>query len=104
MRALSAVLYDLIGVAEEVVTRPRLVDQSFKFSALGSEVRYADALPAEGVRTTRAAMVMVIALEEFRNGDREPGSPWLMMAGATLPLLRGEAWAATKNEKEARAG
>src|ERR1700682_2453504 len=105
MRPLSETLTDLIGLAEETITRPSkhygfTPDQHF--TGLATEVRRADALPAEGVRTTRAALVMVIALEEFFAGDREPTSQMLMLAGATLPWLRGEAWAARKNEKEAR--
>jgi hypothetical protein len=69
---------------------------------LAREIRHADALPAEGSRTTRAGLVMVIALEEFFSSDREPTSQMLMLAGATLPWLRGEAWIARKNENEAR--
>jgi hypothetical protein len=105
MRALSATLTDLIEFAEGVVTRPRSNHEyAGAFVVLASEVRYADTLPAEGVRTTRAAMVMVIAIEEFRQSGQEAGSRWLMLAGATLPLLRGEAWLAMNNEKEARPG
>ena len=62
----------------------------------------ADARPAEGIRTTRAAVIMVIAIEEFCAGDREPTSQWLGLAGTTLPLLRAEAWRARRNEQEAR--
>ena len=105
MRALSNVLNDLIGFAESAVTRPNS-DHGYteQFAALAAEVRYADALPAENIRTTRAAMVIVIAIEEFWRGGREPGSRWLMLVGATLPMLRAEAWIAINNEKEARPG
>lgn len=104
MRALSAVLTDLIGFAEGVVARPRS-DHGYAdhFAALAGEVRHADALPAENIRTTRAAMVIVIAIEEFRR-DAEPGSRWLMLVGTALPLLRSEAWIAMNNEKQARPG
>lgn len=105
MRALSAVLSDLIVFAEGVITRPNGNHPYTEcFDAIASEIRHADALPAESVRTTRAAMVTVIAIEEFRRDGGEPGSRWLMLAGAALPMLRTEAWLALKNEKEARAG
>jgi hypothetical protein len=105
MRLLSETLVDLIGFAEETITRPAKyygVSVDERFTSLAAEIRHADALPAEAIRTTRAGMVMVIALEEFFAGDREPTSQMLMIAGATLPWLRGEAWTARKNEKEAR--
>ncbi len=107
MRPLSQALTALIGFAEETITRPGKfhgfrLDEGF--GELAREIRRHDALPAEGVRTTRSAMVMIIALEEFFDSDREPTSRWLMVAGVTLPILRGEAWRAAKNEKEARPG
>lgn len=107
MRPLSEILTDLIGFTEETITRPNKhfgFTVEDRFIELAREVSYADALPAEGVRTTRAALVMVIVLEEFFSGDREPTSRLLMLAGASLPWLRGEAWAAHRNEKEAMAG
>lgn len=103
MRRLSETLIDLIGFAEETITRPAkhygfVVDE--RFTAISAEVRHADALPAEGIRTTRAAIIMVAALDEFFAGDRGASSPWLMLAGTTLPLLRAEAWRADRNERE----
>jgi hypothetical protein len=106
--ALSETLTLLIGYAEETITRPARQARSFgfteeeRFAVLANEVRCADARPAEGVRTTRAAMIMVFAIEEFLAGDREATSQWLGLAGATLPLLRAEAWRARRNEQEAR--
>jgi hypothetical protein len=104
MRPLFTVLSELIVLAEHVVTRPAH-GAAPQLGRLADEVRRADARPAEGVRTTRAALVMVIALEEFVGGDRgaEPTARWLMIAGAMLPLLRGDAYAALCNEREARA-
>jgi hypothetical protein len=102
-RSLSEILTDLIGVAEDVITRPgryhgyRL---DTRFTDLAAAIRNADARPAEGIRTTRAALVMVIALEEFFASDREPTSHFLSLAGHTLPWLRAEAWTAMHNEKE----
>lgn len=111
MRPLSATLNDLIGFAEKTVTRPSMFAGTLdaQFAALAAEVRQADARPAEHVRTTRAALVMVNVLEGFFEGDRDPDAahvknPWLMLAGATLPLLRVDAWRAFNNEKRARAG
>jgi hypothetical protein len=104
MRRLFTVLSELIVFAEHIVTRPAH-GATPHFGRLADEVRQADARPADGVRTTRAALVMVIALEEFVGGDRgaEPTARWLMIAGAMLPLLRDEAYAALCNERDARA-
>jgi hypothetical protein len=112
MRELSKTLTELIDVANHVVTRHGLTlggdIVSGKFGILAAEVREADARPAEAVRTTRAAMMMVFALEGFRetggaSGERDLENQWLMLAGATLPLLRVDAWVAFNNEKAARA-
>lgn len=105
MKTLSEILNELIGFAEEVITRPRRYDGmalAARFAPLAETVRRADALPAEGIRTTRAAMTMVIVLEEFFAGDREPTSQLLGIAGAALPWLRADAWRALRNEKETR--
>ncbi len=110
MRELSKTLTELIDVANHVVTRHglRLGGDivSDKFGTLAAEVREADARPAEAVRTTRAAMMMVFCLEGFREtggAARDLENQWLMLAGAVLPLLRVEAWMAFNNEKNAGA-
>lgn len=107
MRELSKTLTALIDVANHVVTRHgltlggRIVDSPF--AQLAAEVRAADARPCEGVRCTNAALAMVIALEAYRDSDREDfGAPWLMIAGALLPMLRADAWRALNDEKGAR--
>jgi hypothetical protein len=106
---LSETLILLIGFAEETIARPAKharylsgFSEAERFAALASEVRAADARPAEGVRATGAAMIMVFAIEAFFASDREPTSQWLGVAGVTLPLLRAEAWIARRNEQEAR--
>lgn len=103
---LSETLILLIGFAEEVITRPAkharhvgAFSDAERFAFLASEVRAADARPADGLRTTYAAMAMVAALEGFFAGDREPTSQWLGLAGNSLPLLRADAWAAKRNEQ-----
>ncbi len=51
-------------------------------------------------------MMMVFCLEGFREtggAARDLENQWLMLAGATLPLLRVEAWVAFNNEKNAGA-
>lgn len=105
MRTLSATLCDLVVLAEEVTARPlldhRLVDA--RFSALAAEVRAAEARPAEGVRATAAALVMITAINEFRFAARDGAPMWLMLVGATLPLLRRDAFAAFEDEKMPRA-
>jgi hypothetical protein len=105
MRLLSETLIDLIGFAEQTITRPAThygfaVD--IRLAAIATEVRRADAMPAEGIRTTRLALAMVIFLEEFFNGDRSATSRMVGHAGNLLPDLRQEAWTARDNEKEAR--
>lgn len=105
MRPLSETLTELIGFAEEVITSPgkfygMSIDE--RFSKLSAEMHYAHALPAEAERTSRAGMIMVLELEGFFASDRESTSSWLMHAGGILPELRGEAWKAKQNEKEAR--
>jgi hypothetical protein len=103
MRSVSAILTDLIGFTEEVIAkRPSgSLAGIDRFAALAAEVREADAKPSIGERATSAAIVIVTALEEFKGSERDMQSPWLMVVGATLPLLRAGAWLALKNEKEA---
>ncbi len=109
-RPLSTTLTDLIGFAEQTVTKPTrygATDTAWKFAAIAAEVREAEARPAENIRTTTAAMIMVMALEEFHAAgatSENLSNPWLMLAGATLPLLRVDAWRAFNNEKQARVG
>jgi hypothetical protein len=103
MRPLSQTLTDLITVANDTVTRRGMQNViGGHFALLADEIRQAEARPAENIRTTRAAMIMVFALEEFADGPHDAGSPWLMLAGTTLPLLRVDAWRALQNEKQAR--
>jgi hypothetical protein len=104
MKPLSATLSNLIVLVEEIIGRPNS-DRPFTrgdFATLAAEVRHADSSPAESVRATNAAMVTVIAIEAFRAGERNATSPWLMVIGATLPLLRGDAFSAFKSEREQR--
>lgn len=111
MRPLSATLTDLIGLAEQTVTKPTRYPgggqaSAQTFAMVAAEVREAEARPAEDVRTTTSALIMVLALEEFYAGgaySESASTPWLMLAGATLPLLRVDAWRAFNNEKQARA-
>ena len=106
MRPISETLKILIATVEDVVRLPQKA-QSLRQSAfpeLAAEIRRLDRLPAEGVRTTAAAVVMVTCLEQLADGLNEKGSPWLMLAGAALPLLRAEAWSALNNERELSRG
>lgn len=107
MRPISETLKILIATAEDLVLRPQkgaALMQS-PFPELAAEIRRLDLQPAEGVRTTAAAMVMTIALEQFATGHaHDKGSPWLMIAGATLPILRAEAYVAMMNERALQEG
>lgn len=104
MRAFHETLTILIATAEDIIRRPTTLPGALPpaFGELAEEVRRADIRPAEDVRTTRAAMVMVIAIEGFFASPRAETSPWLMLAGCTLPLLRTEAWLAFNQAREMR--
>jgi hypothetical protein len=99
VKRLSETLNALIGVAEEMMRKP--VAQAIAYlppayAAIGAEVRRVHALPADGPRATRAGIVMCEALEAF---DATGADRWQMLVGATLPLLRSEAWLAFRNER-----
>lgn len=100
MRELSRALTDLVSFSEEVLRSPQLHAKAPRsFAELASEIAHRHAQPAEDVRVTRAATVMVTALDGF---FADQDDAWLMLAGATLPLLRREGWQAMINEREAR--
>lgn len=105
MKPLSQTLNDLIDYSADLISRPRYSAPRIggDLGAMAAAVREADQRPAEGIRTTRAAMVMINAIEAYHATDGSTAdSPWLMIVGATLPLLRAEAWQALTNEREAR--
>lgn len=100
MKPLSRTLTELIDLAEQMLTRPLMGVSPSQLVDLAREVRAAEARPAENRRTTRAALVMVIALEEIRGADRdEDVGPWQMLGGCALPMLRAEAYQALRNER-----
>ena len=103
MKTLSEHLVQLIDVAECVMRRP--VQQNVRalppsFAASAAEIRRVHALPAEATRTTRAGIVMCEAIEGFAADGRD--YHWQMLIGATLPILRREAYIAFCDEKELR--
>lgn len=106
MRPLSESLTVLIATAEDLVRRPQ---QSWSaltstgFADLATEIRAADARPAEGVRSTRAAVIMITAIEARADSFADDLS-WQMLIGAALPLLRREAWQALNSERGAAQG
>lgn len=105
MRSLHAVLNDLLVLSESVVARPVMGDVrrvSSQLADIAREVRYHDGLPAEGERATRAAAVMVTAIEEFMGGEERDARAWLMIAGGVLPLVRSDAYRAMVAERGAR--
>ena len=100
MKTLSEHLVQLIDIAECVMRRP--VQQNVRalppsFAASAAEIRRVHALPAEATRTTRAGIVMCEAIEGFAADGRDD---WQMLIGATLPILRREAYIAFCNERE----
>ena len=102
MKPLSEHLTELIEIAEYVMRRPaqQIVRALLPgFSAAAAEIRRVHALPAEATRTTRAGIVMCEAIEGFAADGR---NHWQMLIGATLPILRCEAYLAFCNERELR--
>jgi hypothetical protein len=102
MKRLSECLASLIVIAEEVMRRPARQTVTLwppGFAYVADEIRRVHALPAEATRTTRAGIVMCEAIEGFAADGRDD---WQMLIGATLPILRREAYVAFLNEKELR--
>ena len=100
MKPLSEHLTELIDIAEYVMRRP--AQQNVRalppdFAANAAELRRIHSLPAEAMRATRAGIVMCEAIEGFAAEGREH---WQMLIGATLPILRREAYIAFCNERE----
>jgi hypothetical protein len=106
-KPVSAILSNLIVLAEEFVVKPRIVLGSAalhqRLMSIGEDVRAADARLQEGGPTTAAGMVMVSALEQYLQADEPLRGMWLIVAGALLPLLRTETFKAITNERTARA-
>src|SRR5579863_635832 len=100
MRPLSQALTDLIKCAEDIVLRPVILAAypPPKFFDLASEIDLADQRPAEDIRTTRAAMAMIPAIENFY-ADSKGDHQWQMVIGSILPLLRRDAYQALQNER-----
>lgn len=104
MSALSQTLSNLVVLAEELTARP-LADPQRTGDCLhwlAAEVRAADTRPVEGLRLTSAALVMVTAIFEYRHAPADRAPMWLMLIGATLPLLRQAAFDAFTEERECR--
>jgi hypothetical protein len=101
MKLLSEHLTVLIATAEDMVRRPAQQIPSAlppAFAELAASIRHADSLPCDGIRSTRAAVIMCTAIEAFfaeSAGDHH----WHMVIGTMLPLLRRAAWQAVLNEK-----
>lgn len=101
MKPLSEHLTALITIAEELMRRPSHqvpTHLPVSFSELAAAIRQADSTPCDGIRATRAGIIMCTAIEAFffeQTGDHH----WQMMIGATLPLLRRSAWQALRNER-----
>lgn len=104
MRPLSQTLTELIALTEELLTKPARhhgLAADIRFAVLAQEIRDADKRPAEGIRCTASGVAIVACTEAYFAGEMDPGSRWLSAIGALLPILRGEAWQALRNEREA---
>lgn len=103
-RPLSDTLNELIVLAEDVVTRPHaLFDERVRnrIGHLAQDVRRADAQPAEGERTTYAAMITIVAMEAAVAGKSH--GPWArMIIGAALEPLRTASFRQLDIQREAR--
>lgn len=101
MKPLSEHMTVLIATAEDMMRRPvhqiptHLPDG---FVEVAAAIKKADASPCDGIRATRAGVVMCTAIEAY---FAEPQSQdyWQMLIGTTLPLLRRAAWQALRNER-----
>lgn len=106
MKRLSELMRQLVAVVEEAVTRPVARVESITradFAELAAEIRRIHALPAEHVRCSHAAIAVLELIEGYERvkpTDQANGMPWLMLIGATLPLLRAEAWRQLCAERE----
>jgi hypothetical protein len=106
MRPVSETLKILIATADDIMRRPlHTLPTALPpgFAELAAEIRRIDARPAEGLRATRSAIVMVSAIEGFFAGQ-EADDRWQMVIGAALPILRREAFAAWRSEREVMMG
>lgn len=105
--SVSGILSNLIVLAEEFVTKPQAALGSSRLAenlaAIGEDVRAADDGMQEGGPTTSSGVVMVTALEQYLLMPEPLRGMWLIIAGATLPLLRAETFKALANERTARA-
>jgi len=108
MRALSAVLNDVIALGEMVVAKPLAMvspARADSHTALSEEMQRHDSAPAEFVRSTRGGIALLSAVEEhwcaLGARDERAAAMWLMLAGATLPIVRHELGITIKNEREA---
>jgi hypothetical protein len=101
MKPLSENLTILIATAEDMIRKPahRLPEALPEgFSEIAAAVRRAHEQPCDGIRSTRAAMMMCIAIDGFFSGDA--GDQFYQSEiGSILPKLRSEAWQAMKNER-----
>lgn len=103
MRPLSQTLTELIGFTEELLTKPARhhgLAADTRFALLAQEIRDAERRPAEAIRCTASGVAILACTEAFFAGEMDPGSRWLGAIGALLPVLRGEAWQALRNEKD----
>lgn len=102
MRPLSGALQVLIATADDVMRRPQDLPSRLpeEFAELAQEIREHDRKPvADGLRCTQGALIMVTAIEAFFHLGTYH---WQIIVGATLPIVRREAWQATQNERAAR--
>ncbi|WP_316172445.1 hypothetical protein [Bradyrhizobium sp. SZCCHNRI2049] len=93
MKPLSKHMEDLTRIAGDALTRaPRPLSEA-DWATL-AEIRRIDALPAETVRHTHAPMAMIAALEGLQqtDGQAPDATPWLVLIGAILPVLKAEAF------------
>jgi hypothetical protein len=117
MKPLSHHLTDLIAIIEDVIRSGRFGASGVKVAAIAAEIRREHRLPAEGIRCTYTAVAVLELIEGLNATNGEAfarrattlstpvsllATPWLMLIGAALPLLRAEAYQALLNEKEAR--
>ena len=101
MRSLSENLSILIATAEDMIRKPAHqlpTDLPERFGEITDAIKRAHERPCDGVRSTRAGMMMCLAIDGFFSGDA--GDQFYQSEiGSILPKLRSEAFQARKNER-----
>lgn len=104
MKPLSRHMEDLIRIADATLRAPRPLSEGDAVTL--AEIRRIDQLPAETTRHTHAPMAMIAAIEGLQqtDGQAPDATPWLVLIGAVLPVLKAEGFRQLCAEREVGRG